>query len=69
MLRKTIPAIFGLVVISGMANAQGVFWTEVGGGKIDSSIFNGSSEATLLSSIFEPLWDRVRCRFSKDLLD
>ncbi len=38
-----------LTIFASSAWAQSLFWTEVGGGKIDTSKFNGASEATILT--------------------
>jgi len=54
MIGKLLSAAIGLLTVSGALRAQGVFWTEVGGGTIDSSSFNGTAEKTLLSSLSTP---------------
>ncbi len=37
-----------------MAYAQNTFWTEIGGGRIDSSAFNGSGKQVIVSGLSSP---------------
>jgi Concanavalin A-like lectin/glucanases superfamily/Secretion system C-terminal sorting domain/Low-density lipoprotein receptor repeat class B len=54
MSMKIMSAVLGLILVAGIANAQGIFWTEVGGGKIDSSRFNGTNENSPLTGLSSP---------------
>ncbi len=45
---------FWIVAFVSTAECQSLFWTEVGGAKVDTSGFNGTSQATVLSGLSSP---------------
>ncbi|HEY9164531.1 MAG TPA: LamG-like jellyroll fold domain-containing protein [Candidatus Kryptonia bacterium] len=54
MKAKVLLVVVGIAAFASAADCQSLFWTEVGGDKIDTSKFNGVSQATVLSGLSSP---------------